>query len=110
MRRRGEIATNGAGITRGRIWITLDFLNEDMINIIRTINSLENLIVLIDGVTKTCKYKIKKQAGWFLRMLLGTLGISVEGNTLPEYVVRANICVVKPGRGYNNMDHMDKRF
>ena len=81
-----------------------------MINIIRTINSLENLIVLIDGVTKTCKYKIKKQAGWFLRMLLGTLGISVEGNTLPEYVVRANICVVKPGRGYNNMDHMDKGF
>ena len=81
-----------------------------MINIIRTINSLENLIVLIDGVTKTCKYKIKKQAGWFLRMLLGTLGISVEGNTLPEYVVRANICVVKPWRGYNNMDHMDKGF
>ena len=110
MRRRGEIATNGAGIRRGRILITLDFLNEDMINIIRTINSLENLIVLIDGVTKTCKYKIKKQAGWFLRMLLGTLGISVEGNTLPEYVVRANICVVKPGRGYNNMDHMDKGF
>ena len=63
MRRRGEIATNGAGITRGGILITLDFLNEDMINIIRTINSLENLIVLIDGVTKTCKYKIKKQAG-----------------------------------------------
>ena len=110
MRRRWEIATNGAGITRGRILITLDFLNEDMVNIIRTINSLENLIVLIDGVTKTCKYKIKKQAGWFLRMLLGTLGISVEGNTWPEYVVRANICVVKPGRGYNNMDHMDKGF
>ena len=43
-------------------------------------------------------------------MLLGTLGISVEGNTLPEYVVRVNICVVKPGRGYNNMDHMDKGF
>ena len=32
----------------------------NMNDIIRTINSLENLRVLVDGVSKTIKYEIKK--------------------------------------------------
>ena len=37
-------------------------------------------------------------------MLLGTLGASVLGSMLPgKRVIRA-------GRGYNNMDHIDKPF
>ena len=37
-------------------------------------------------------------------MLLGTLGASMLGNIL------TGKGVVRTGRGYNNMDHLDKSF
>ena len=44
-------------------------------------------------------------------MLVGTLGASILGNMLTEEgVTRAGKCVVRAGRGYNNMDHADKIF
>ena len=44
-------------------------------------------------------------------MLLGTLGASLLGNILKEKdVMRAGKGAVRAGIGYNNMDHMDKKF
>ena len=39
---------------------TLFILNEDMDDIIKILKSLEDLLVLIDGVTETVKDEIKK--------------------------------------------------
>ena len=44
---------------------TLFILNEDMNDIIKIIKSLEDLVVVIDGVTETVKNEIKKQGGRF---------------------------------------------
>ena len=83
-----------------------------MDDIIRIIKSLENSGVLIYGVSATVTHEIRKQAGGgFLCMLLGTLGASMLENMLTEKVVlTAGNSVVRAGRGYNNMDHMDKVF
>ena len=54
MRGRGVIVKSRAG--KG---ITLVISNEDM-NIVRIIKSLENSIVLIDGVSETVQKEIKK--------------------------------------------------
>ena len=40
--------------------------------------------ILLKGVTKTVKNETKKQKGWFLSMLLGTLVTSLLGNLLSK--------------------------
>ena len=47
-----------------------------------TIEALENLGILLKGVTKTIENETKEQKGGFLSMLLGTLGASLLGNLL----------------------------
>ena len=59
---------------------TLIISNEEMNDIIKIIQALENSNILIKGVTKTIKNETKKQKGGFLSMLLGTLGASLLGN------------------------------
>ena len=56
--------------------------NEEMNDTIKIIQALKNSNILIKGVTKTIKNEIKEQKGWFLSMLLGTLGASLLGNLL----------------------------
>ena len=51
--------------------------NEDINQIIKIINSLEDLGVLIVGVTETVEHEIKKQEGGFLGALLAPLTTSV---------------------------------
>ena len=69
--------------------------------------SLEHLGRLIDGVSQTLKYEIKKQEGGFPGILLGTLGASVLGNMLTRKgVLRAEKGVLRARRGYNNMDQI----
>ena len=46
----------------------LFILNEDMNDIVKTIKSLENSGVFIDGVTETVKDKIKKNKAGFLEL------------------------------------------
>ena len=42
-------------------------------------------------------------------MLLGTLSASILGNMLTgKGIMRAQKRMMRAGRGYNNMDHMDK--
>ena len=48
------------GVVRAGEKMTLAISNEDMNNNIRIIKPLERLGVLVDGVSKTVKYKIKK--------------------------------------------------
>ena len=53
-----------------------------MNGIMKIVQALEDSNVLLKGVTKTIKNKIKEQKGEFLSMLLGTLGASLLGNIL----------------------------
>ena len=67
---------------------------EDMNDIIKLIEALENSGILLKGVTKTNENETKEQRGGFLSMLLGTLGASLLGNLLSG-IVRAGEGVKK---------------
>ena len=67
---------------RGSGAATLIISNEDMDGTIETIEALENLGILLKGVTKTIENETKEQKGGFLSMLFGTLGASLLGNLL----------------------------
>ena len=56
--------------------------NEEINDIGKIIQALENSNILIKGVTKTIKNETKEQKGGFLSMLLGTLGASLLENLL----------------------------
>ena len=61
---------------------TLIISNEEMNDIMKIIQALENSNILLKGVTKTIKNETKEQKGGFLSMLLGSLGASLLGNLL----------------------------
>ena len=64
--------------------------NEEMNDIIKTVQALEDSNILLKGVTKTIKNETKEQKGGFLSMLLGTVGASLLGNLLTgKGIVRA---------------------
>ena len=81
---------------------------EDMNDVIKVIEALENSGILLKGVTKTIEHETKEQRGGFLSMLLGTLGASLLGNLLTggkgmmragEGIVRAGDGIVRAGEG-----------
>ena len=55
---------------------------EDMKDIMKIIEVLENSGILLKGASKTIENETKEQRGGFLSMLLGTLGASLLGNLL----------------------------
>ena len=55
---------------------------EDMNDIMKIIEALENSGILLKAVSKTIENETKEQRGGFLSMLLGTLGASLLGNLL----------------------------
>ena len=61
---------------------TLIFSNEEMNDIIKIVQALEDSNILLKGVTETVKNETKDQKGGFLSMLLGTLGASLLGKLL----------------------------
>ena len=61
---------------------TLIISNEEMNDIIKIVQALEDSNILLKGVTETVKNETKEQKGGFLSMLLGTLGASLLGNLL----------------------------
>ena len=61
---------------------TLIISNEEMNDIMKIVQALEDSNILLKGVTKTIKNEAKEQKGGFLSMLLGTLGASLLGNLL----------------------------
>ena len=61
---------------------TLIISNEEMNDIMKIVQALEDSNILLKGVTKTIEDETKEQKGGFLNMLLGTLGASLLGNLL----------------------------
>ena len=95
----------GIGVIRAWKGIALIISNEGIDHVIPIIKSLENSVLLIDGVSETVKHETRRQERGFLGMLLGTLGALVLGNMLTgKGVIRAWIGGVTTGRQYNNMD------
>ena len=74
---------------------------EDMNDIIKIIEALENSGILLKGVTKTIENETKEQREGFLGMLLGTLGASLLGNLLTggNCIMRAGDGIVRAGDG-----------
>ena len=73
---------------------------EDMKDIMKIIEVLENSGILLKGVTKTIENETKEQRGRFLSMLLGTLGASLFGNLLKgKGIIRAGDGIVHTGKG-----------
>ena len=80
--------------------IKLIIEQEDMNDIIKIIEALENSGILLTGVTKTIENETKEQRGGFLSMLLGTLGASLLGNLLSgKGLARAGEGIVRAGEG-----------
>ena len=70
--------------------ITLIISKEEMNDIMKITQALEDSNILLKGVTKTIENETKEQKGGFLSMLLGTLGASLLGNLLAgKGIVRA---------------------
>ena len=80
--------------------VNLVIEQEDMNDIIKIIEALENSGILLKGVTKTIENETKEQRGGFLSMLLGTLGASLLGNLLSgKGLARAGKGIVRAGEG-----------
>ena len=75
---------------------TLIISKEEMNDIMKTVQALEDSNILLKGVTKTIEDETKKQKGGFLSMLLGTLGASLLGNLL------AGKGIARAGSGYHS--------
>ena len=75
---------HGSGTT------TLIYSNEEMNDIMKIVQAIEDSNILLKGVTKIIKNKTKEQKVEFLSMLLGSLGASLLGNMLTgKGIVRA---------------------
>ena len=81
--------------------IKLIIEQEDMNDILKIIEALENSGILLKGVTKTIENETKEQRGGFLSMLLGTLRESLLGNLLSggKGMARAGEGIVRAGEG-----------
>ena len=76
-------------------------IEQDMNDIMKIIEALENSGILLKGVTKTIENETKEQRGEFLGMLLSTLGASLLGNLLTggKRMMRAGDGIVRAGGG-----------
>ena len=85
---------NGSGVK-------LIIEQEDVNDIMKIIEALENSGILLKGVTKTIENETKEQRGGFLSMFLGTLGASLLGNLLTggKGIMRAGDGIVRVGNG-----------
>ena len=80
--------------------VKLIFEQEDMNDIIKIIEALENSGILLKGVTKTIENETKEQRGGFLSMLLGTFGASLLFNLLTgKGMMRAGEGIERAGEG-----------
>ena len=74
---------------------------EDMNDVIKIIEALENSGILLKGVSKTIENETKEKRGGFLSMLLGILGASLLGNLLTggKSIMRAGDGIVRAREG-----------
>ena len=93
---------------------TLIISNNEIEDIIKIVQALEDSNILPKGVTKTVQKETKEQKGGFLSMLLGTLGATLLGNLLTgkglyragkgKGITRAGEGIVRAGAANNKMD------
>ena len=82
--------------------------NEEMSDIMKIVQSLEESGLLIKRVCRIIKNKSKQQKGEFLGMLLGTLGASLLGDILTgkvtirtgEGIFRAGESTIRQGQDF----------
>ena len=72
-----ERKTRGTGTVRAGKVFALFISNEDMDDIIKILESLENSGLLIDGTSGIIRHKIKKQEGGFLGAMMTPLTASL---------------------------------
>ena len=78
-----------------------DERTDEMEDIIKIIKSLEESILLIEGISKTIKNEAKEQKGEFLPMLLGTLAANLLGSALTgQGLTRADEEVIRAGQSF----------
>ena len=65
---------------------TLIISNKEMNDLIKIVKSLEDSGLLLKRITESVQNEIKEQKGWFLSMLLGTLGNLLTGKGVIELV------------------------
>ena len=75
-----------------------------MQGLLKTIKSLEDSGILLDGITETVKNEFKEQKSGVLSMLLGPLGASLLGDLLTKKlsgrgVIRAGEGTIRAGYG-----------
>ena len=79
---------------------TLIISNNEIEDLIKIVKSLEDLGLLLKGVTESVQNEVKEQRGGFLSMLLGTLGAILLGNLLAvKGIHRAGEGIVREGEG-----------
>ena len=93
---------------------TLIISNDEMDDILKIVESLEDSGVLLKGVGETIQHEAKEQRGGFLSMLLGTLGASLLGDVLSKGlsgsgVIRAGEGTVRAGEGTIRAGYGSKR-
>ena len=97
---------SGEGAVRAGKGFTLFISNEVKNDIMKIIKSLEDLGVLIDGVTETVKHEIKKQEDRFLGTLLAPLAAPLVQPVISSVVQGiSGRGLRRAGRGY-----MDENF
>ena len=81
--------------------MTLIIANEEMEDIMKIVKSLEELGLLIKGISETIINESKEQKGGFISMLLRTLAASIHENALLEKgVIRAGKRVIRLGQDF----------
>ena len=91
---------HGSGATKGA-GFKLIIEQEDMNDIMKIIEALENSGILLKGISKTIENETKEQKGRFSGILLDTLGVILLGNLLTggKGMVRAGEVIVRAGEG-----------
>ena len=87
---------SGSGTT------TLAISNEEMNDIMKIVQALEDSNISLKEVTKTIKNETKEQKGGFLSMLLGTLGASLLGELLTKNLSGRG--TVRVGEGFSRAE------
>ena len=72
--------------------------SEEMNDIMKIVQALEDSNILLKGFPKTIKNETKEEKGGFLSMLLGTLGASLPGDLLTKNLSGKGI--VRAGEGF----------
>ena len=95
--------------------VTLVVTDEEMADVMKIIQALEDSNILLKGVTKTFENEAKSQHGGALGMILGTLAVLLLGNLLTGKGVNRTGYGNKQGKGvyrtgYGNKQEIKKKL